>query len=61
VAQILSALSTWYEHDRLLYAVVSMAAMLVVGTLLGVLMDWLGRKLGVDTSALHHHRQKVSR
>jgi hypothetical protein len=61
MAGIFSALSTWYHADRLLYAVVSMVTMLVVGTLLGLLMDWAGRKLGVDTSALKHQREKVNR
>ncbi len=59
--QVLSLLSVWYREDRLLYATVSVAAMLVVGTLLGLLMDWAGRKLGVDTSPLRHRRQKVKR
>jgi len=59
--QVLSLLSVWYREERLLYAAVSVAAMLVVGTLLGLLMDWAGRKLGVDTSALRHRRQKVKR
>ncbi len=52
-------LSQWYENDRMLYSVVSMGAMVVVGALLGLAMDWLGRRLGVDTSTLHHHREKV--
>jgi len=43
----------------MLYSVVSMGAMVVVGALLGLAMDWLGRRLGVDTSTLHHHREKV--
>lgn len=59
--QVLSLLSVWYREDRLLYAVVSVAAMLVVGTLLGLLMDWVGRMLGVHPCVLRHHRRKVKR
>ena len=55
----MSDLTSLYHNDRMTYALVSMAAVVVAGTLFGLLMDWLGRKMGVDTSVLHHHRQKV--
>jgi hypothetical protein len=61
MVRIMSDLTTLYHDDRMTYALVSIAVMLVAGTLLGLLMDWLGRKLGVDTSALRHRRQKVKR
>ncbi len=59
MSQLLSVLHAWYENDRVLYAVVSVVTMLLVGVLVGLLMDWIGRRLGVDTSVLHHHREKV--
>ena len=59
MTQLLSVLHAWYENDRSLYAYVSVATMLIVGVLVGLLMDWIGRRAGVDTSALHHHREKV--
>jgi len=59
MVRLMSDLTSLYHNDRMTYALVSMAAVVVAGTLFGLLMDWLGRKMGVDTSVLHHHRQKV--
>lgn len=54
-------LNVLYEDKRLLYAVTCVVAVVVVGTVFGLLMDWVGRRLGVDTSSLSHHREKVQR
>ncbi len=61
MAGMMSTLTAWYHTDKLLYALVSMGTMAVVGVFFGLLMDWLGRRMGADTSSARHHREKVSR
>ena len=56
---VASLLMDMYASDRTKYALISVAAMFLVGTVLGLIMDLLGRWLGVDTTTLHHHREKV--
>ncbi len=52
-------LTEWYETSRLLYAAVSTISVIAVGSLIGWLMDLIGRRLGVDTHAVKHHRQHL--
>jgi len=61
MADLSDFLNFLYEEKRLLYAVTCVVAVGVVGTVFGLAMDWLGRRLGVDTSTLSHHREKVQR
>jgi len=59
VEAIVSILDAWYHEQRVVYAVASVVIMLVIGSLLGLLMDQVGCRLGVDTSHVRHHRKRV--
>lgn len=56
---LIETLNDWYETNRTLYATAATLCVVTVGSLLGWLMDLVGRRLGVDTHAVKHHREHL--
>lgn len=54
-----SKLVEWFETNSLLYATASICLVIVVGTLLGWVMDLVGQYVGVDTHEVQHHREHL--